>query len=195
MKLNKLSITIVVLALSACGILPQPKPVRVYQLPASEIGVNVPRKDLSLYIDHPYANRFLDHHRLAVVLASHEVQSYAGIRWEDTLPIMYRDRLVDDFRRTHAYQTVVSSDNQVIVDRILKLEIQDYQLQYKGKQLYVVININASLIKASDLSILASANFKQASQVSSAELDTIMPVFATLTGNINADIIRWAAEK
>ena len=182
------------LLLGACGILPSNPALQTYQLPAGSTPIQVSMSSKSLSIPEPYANRVINHQRVAVVLDSLEVQAYEGIRWEDTAPKVFRDRLVEDFRRANAYKTVLINDEQVTVDRSLRLDMQAFQLQYKEKKPYVVIAVGVTLINRLSGAVLAAETFHIEREVPNVNVDTIMPTFAQAVDQINADIISWTRQ-
>lgn len=179
------------LLLSACSILPSNPPVETYRLPASQVQLNLKTSPLTLSIPEPYANRFIAHQRLAVVMDNSEVRAYQGVRWEDAVHKVFRDRLVEDFQRAHAYKTVLSNDEQVNVDRSLRLDLQAYQLQYRQGKPYVVIGVTATLVNRRTGEVIDAHRFEQEQAVPSAQIQEVLPVFARLNDVINQQIIQW----
>lgn len=177
--------------LSACSVLPSNPPVGTYRLPASQVQLELQPSALTLSIPEPYANRFIAHQRLAVVMDDFEVRAYQGARWEDAVHKVFRDRLVEDFQRSHAYKTVLSNDEQINVDRSLRLDLQSYQLQYKQGTPYIVIAVSATLVNRRTGDVMGAQRFVQEQAVSSAQLRDVLPVFAQLNDLINQQIIQW----
>lgn len=196
MKQSNRLFAVMVLGLSAtaCSVLPNNPPVDTYRLAPSTVNVQLQPANLSLSIPMPYANRIISHQRLAVITQTHEVQAYHGVRWEDAAPAVFRDRLVGDFQRTHAYKTVIVNDENVNVDRVLRLDLQDYQLQYKQGQPYVVISVNATLINKHNSDIISSQQFSVEKQVDSTQLADVLAVFAQLNDEVNTAIIHWTRQ-
>lgn len=184
-----------ILSLSACSILPKAPAVNTYQLPPSNVSVRVNSKPLSLMVATPYANRYLNHQRLVVVKANHEVQSYAGMRWDDELPTVFRNRLIDDVRRSQAYRTVVNDKEAVLTDLVLRTDLLAYQLQFMQNQPFVVISVDANLFNAKDSSVIGSKRFSVNAPVNSAELNDVVPALAQLNDQVNTQIIQWLASQ
>lgn len=177
--------------LGACSILPSNPPVNTYRLPASHINVQVASSPLSLSIPEPYANRFIAHQRIAVVMDDYEVRAYQGARWEDAVHKVFRDRLLEDFQRANAYKTVLSNDEQINVDRSLRLDLQAYQLQYQQGKPFVRIEVNATLTNRRTGEVKGARHFVLEKSLSSAQLEEVLPAFAEINDQINAQIIQW----
>lgn len=177
--------------LGACSILPGNPVLKTYRLPAGRTSVQATPSNKSLSIPEPYANRTINHPRVAVVLDNHEVQAYAGIRWEDTAPKVFRDRLAEDFRRANAYKTVLINDEQVNVERSLRLDMQAFQLQYKDRKPYVEIAVGATLLNRISGAVLAARSFRAEREVANVNVDSMMSTFAQAIDQMNAEIIRW----
>lgn len=176
---------------SACSILPSNPPLETYRLAPSQVQVQVRPSHLSLSIPEPYANRVIAHQRLAVITDNNEVLAYDGVRWEDVAHKVFRDRLVEDFQRTNAYKTILINDEQINVDRSLRLDVQAYQLQYKQGKPFVVMAVNATLVNRRTGDVLASRHFHAEQEANSAQLSTILPVFSQLNDQMNTEIIQW----
>ncbi|NOL50314.1 ABC-type transport auxiliary lipoprotein family protein [Pelistega europaea] len=195
-KVNQLLASVVLgTALTACSVLPSNPPVNTYRLAPSTVDVVLQPLKLSLVVPVPEANRTVAHQRITVVTADNEVRAYQGARWEDTAPVVFRNRLVEDLQRAHAYNTVVSNDENVNVDRSLHLDLQSYQLQYKDTQPEVVISVNAALVNRRTSEIMASRRFTVEQAVASAQLNDILPVFAQLNDKINEEVIIWLRQQ
>lgn len=190
-KLSRVSVLGLSLLLGACSILPSAPKVDTYQLAPSNVSVQVKGLPLSLMVATPYANRYLSHQRLVVVQANHEVQAYAGVRWEDELPNVFRNRLIDDLRRAQAYRTVVNDKETVKTDRRLTTDILAYQVQMTEQQAMAVISVDANLFDNKNASVIASKRFSVNSSLNSTQLSDVMPTLGRLNDQINTQIIQW----
>lgn len=190
--MKRLTLTVLgTLLLGACSILPSNPPLETYRLNPSQVQVQVATSPLSLSIPEPYANRVIAHQRLAVVMDNNEVRAYEGVRWEDVAHKVFRDRLVEDFQRSNAYKTILINDEQVNVDRSLRLDLQRYQLQYQQGKPTVVIAVNATLINRRNGDVMAARHFQTEQEVTSAQLADVLPVFSQLNDQVNTQIIQW----
>lgn len=190
--MKRLTLTVLgTLLLGACSILPSNPPLETYRLNPSQVQVQVATSPLSLSIPEPYANRVIAHQRLAVVMDNNEVRAYEGVRWEDVAHKVFRDRLVEDFQRSNAYKTILINDEQVNVDRSLRLYLQRYQLQYQQGKPTVVIAVNATLINRRNGDVMAARHFQAEQEVTSAQLADVLPVFSQLNDQVNTQIIQW----
>jgi cholesterol transport system auxiliary component len=87
--------------LTACSILPDSEPLRIYLLPTSTPPqqASEPTLQHSLRIHTPQASRVLSSPRIAVVPQGNQISSYGGARWSDAAPVLLRDRLIEAFQR------------------------------------------------------------------------------------------------
>ncbi|NOL51255.1 ABC-type transport auxiliary lipoprotein family protein [Pelistega suis] len=193
MRRVKLSVIVGTLGmlLSACSILPNNPPLETYRLAPSQVQVQVRPSKLSLSIPEPYANRVIAHQRLAVITDNNEVLAYDGVRWEDVAHKVFRNRLVEDFQRANSYKTILINDEQINVDRSLRLDVQAYQLQYKQGRPSVVIAVNATLVNRRTGDVIASRHFHAEQETDSAQLSAILPVFSQLNDQVNTALIQW----
>ncbi len=194
-KLSRASLLGMSLLLGACSILPSAPAVDTYQLPPSTGNLQVRGLPLSLMVATPYANRYLNHQRLVVVKQNHEVQAYAGMRWEDELPIVFRNRLIDDLRRAQAYRTIVNDKTSVVTDRSLRTDIQAYQIQFSDQQAFAIISVDANLYNNATSTVIDSRRFSVNAPLKTVELSEVVPTLAALNEQINAQIIQWAVAK
>lgn len=179
------------LLFSACSILPNNPPLDTYRLSPSQVQVQVNPSALSLSIPEPYANRLIAHQRLVVITENNEIRAYEGVRWEDAAHKVFRDRLVEDFQRSHAYKAILVNDEQINVDRSLRLDVQAYQLQYKQGKPFVVIACNATLTNRHTGDVIASRHFHTEQELASAQLSDVLPAFSQLSDQVSTEIIQW----
>lgn len=179
------------LLFGACSILPDNPPLETYRLAPSQVQIQVSPSALSLSVPEPYANRLIAHQRLVVITDNNEIRAYEDMRWEDAAHKVFRDRLVEDFQRSHAYKTILINDEQINVDRSLRLDVQAYQLQYKQGKPFVVIASNATLTNRHTGDVIASRHFHAEQELASVQLSAVLPVFSQLSDQVSAEIIQW----
>lgn len=186
-------LTLSAVLLSACSILPASKTVQVYQLPPGSLPLTPSAQHLalSIAIPRPYVNRFLNHPRLVVRRSGYELQVYAGVQWSDELPMVLRDRLVDDLRRYGLYRSVVTDDKLIDVERSLRLDIQHFELVQQAQTYWVQVAFNAQLVNNQRTRMMASQNFMATVPVENAQLDSIMPAFAQATQEVSQALLAW----
>src|SRR3546814_17739279 len=90
--------------LSACTLLPDAEPIRVFLLPTGDVPANQSTSTLrqAMRIHTPHASRILAGPRIAVVPNVNQFSSYQGARWGDSAPTLFRAHLVGPFR--HGWQ-------------------------------------------------------------------------------------------
>ena len=107
------------LMLAACSILPKAEPQAVYRLPSA---TTTPAKPTTaagdirlraLRIATPYANRSIDSERILVLPEGDVIKSYAGVRWSDAAPLLWRDRLLEAFRADRIHHEMRESQHEL----------------------------------------------------------------------------------
>ena len=108
------------------------------------------------------------------------------------MPLVFRNRLIDDLRRAQAYRTVVNDKETVKTDRRLTTDILAYQIQMTEQQAMAVISVDANLFDNKNASVIASKRFSVNSSLNSTQLSDVMPALGRLNDQINTQIIQWA---
>src|SRR3546814_2753017 len=133
--------------LSACTLLPDTEPVRVFLLPTGDVPSNQSTGTLrqALRIHTPHASRILAGPRIAVVPNGNQISSYQGARWGDAAPTLLRDRLVEQFRQGGQAAAVSNEESNLFAELALFSELRAFQSEYIDGRPHVRIRLQAQL--------------------------------------------------
>lgn len=180
--------------LGACSILPKSDPLTVYQLPAAHEVTAAAFSGLSgrsLSVFTPYAGSFLDTDRIAVVPSGNRLSVYEGSRWSDPAPVVFRNRLVRDLRKTADLKAVGNERESLLADYQLRGDLVDFQVVYRNEQPTVVISFEASLVNSQSGRVIDSRHFSVAEPVDGSQVPEVVQAFGQASSRINHDIIQW----
>lgn len=181
--------------LSACSILPKSTPLVVYQLPAATGAELVSASGLSaksLTVFTPYANQFIDNVRIAVVPTGNQISVYEGSRWSDSAPVVFRNRLIQDFRKTNSLKAVGNERENLLADYQVRGDLSTFQVEYRNDQPFALIAFDASLMDGQSGRVIASRHFSIAEPVNGTQVPEVVAAFGRASSQINNDIIQWA---
>ncbi|WP_343721864.1 ABC-type transport auxiliary lipoprotein family protein [Herbaspirillum seropedicae] len=187
------------LMLAACSILPKPDPQAVYRLPtatAMPAQASTTAGDIrlrALRIDTPYANRSIDSERILVLPEGDVIKSYAGVRWSDAAPLLWRDRLLEAFRADGRYQRLSSDTGNIAADIELDGALSSFQTEYRHGVPTVVIVYDARLIDTANRRQLASQRFAIQRAVDGSKVPEVVSAFGQACDQLAKEVVNWAA--
>jgi len=181
--------------LSACTLLPEAEPIRVFLLPTSEAQTNQAAGTLrqALRIHTPHASRILAGPRIAVVPDGNQISSYQGARWSDAAPTLLRDRLIEQFRQSGPV-AVSNEDSNLFAELELFSELRAFQSEYIDGQPQVLVRLDAQLASATDQRILASRRFKIRQPSAGPQLESVVAAFGQASDELSRQLQRWTIE-
>jgi len=181
--------------LSACTLLPEAEPIRVFLLPTSEAQTNQAAGTLrqALRIHTPHASRILAGPRIAVVPDGNQISSYQGARWSDAAPTLLRDRLIEHFRQSGPVK-VSNEDSNLFAELELLSELRAFQSEYIDGQPQVLVRLDAQLASAPDQRILASRRFEIRQPSASPQLESVVAAFGQATDELSRQLQDWTIE-
>ncbi|OCX93258.1 MAG: hypothetical protein BFD77_13450 [Pseudomonas sp. CO183] len=182
-------------ALSACTLLPEAEPIRVYLLPTTEASAGRQGEPLqqALRIHTPHASRILAGPRIAVVPDGSQISSYQGARWGDAAPTLLRDRLIEQFRRSGPV-AVSNEDSNLFAELELFSDLRAFQSEYVDGQPRVLVRLDAQLVSAVDQRILASRHFEIRQPSASPQLESVVDAFGQASDELSRQLQRWTIE-
>ncbi|MHC3750444.1 ABC-type transport auxiliary lipoprotein family protein [Stutzerimonas stutzeri] len=181
--------------LSACTLLPEAEPIRVFLLPTSEAQTNQAAGTLrqALRIHTPHASRILAGPRIAVVPDGNQISSYQGARWSDAAPTLLRDRLIEQFRQSGPV-AVSNEDSNLFAELELFSELRAFQSEYIDGQPQVLVRLDAQLASATDQRILASRRFEIRQPSAGPQLESVVAAFGQASDELSRQLQRWTIE-
>ena len=182
-------------ALAGCSILPKAEQPSVYTLPAAPgarptaaAAAPVP---WGLRVATPNAPRSLDNARIAVVPSDNTITVYAGARWNDSAPHVFRDRLTDAFRDSGRVTALSTDDSNLAADYELGGNLSDFQTDYAGGKPEVVIRFDAMLANSRKHQIVASQRFEVREPVDGKEVPQVVQAFGRAMDKLSRDVVTW----
>lgn len=191
----------VLLVLSGCAVLPESETLTFYRLPASDAAVaeqadgRVLVPDLVLRIATPYGNRAIDSTRILVVPEPERVSAYKGARWSDTAPVLLRDRLIDYFRSSGKFRSVVTDSGNLGADLELSGDLSRFHVVYRAGAPVVTISFDATLSESSSSRIIASRRFDVEQPVQGKEIPEVVQAFGTAVDKLSERMLVWTQEQ
>ncbi len=179
--------------LAACSILPKQETSRTYTLPASP----GPRPqaaqpvDWALRVASPVAPRALDNARIAVSPEPNTLTVYAGARWSDSAPHLFRDRLADAFRDSGRVAALSTDDANLAADYELGGTLTAFQTDYVDGTPQVTIRYDAVLADTRRHRIVGSRRFEIREPVQGKAVPHVVDAFGRGMDALSAEVTGW----
>lgn len=200
-RLWRTSLLVAVFALlGACSILPKAPNLQSYALPSYSVksDQNSYKRPVnwSLRIGQPNTSQFLNGPRMVVQPEGSEVAVYAGARWGDKVPVLFRDRLIQEFRLDGSIRAVSSDNDGLQADYILNGDLISFQGVYTSSNTSeVVIRYDAHLIRVSDRRIVASRSFEVKQPILGSAMPKVVEAFGQANDRLARDVLNWTLQQ
>lgn len=193
----------VLLTLSACSVLPEKTAVTVYQLPlrltAAEPGSTgsgaQPVSNRVLRVNTPAASPTLNSDRILVSQAPYQVMAYQGIRWDDQVPRLMRNQLVQALTANGQWQAVITDSSTARASYQLGGELLDFMVYEVAGQREVSIRFDATLMDVDNNRIVAAHPFSVTQAVKGAGFDPVVEAFANANARLGAEVASWLTKR
>ena len=192
---------IMLLVLAGCAVLPQSETLTFYRLPAPELANDggsergAPATSAVLRIATPYGNRAIDSTRILVVPEPERISAYKGARWSDTAPVVLRDRLVEFFRASGKFRSIVTDSGNLGADLELSGDLVRFHVVYRAGVPVAMVSFDATLSETSSSRILASRRFDVEQPVQGKEVPEVVQAFGVAADDLSARVLAWAEEQ
>jgi len=187
---------LVIALLSACSILPKAESPHIYTLPAAPGGrpMAPAQVDWALRIVAPGVPRVLDNSRIAVMPDANTITVYAGARWADGVPSLFRDRLADAFRDSGRVAAISTDEANLAADYELGGSLAAFQTEYAGGKPEVVVRYDATLAGTRRHQIVASRRFEVREPVDGKEVPQVVEAFGRAMNKLSGDVVGWTLQ-
>jgi cholesterol transport system auxiliary component len=195
-RVRLLMVSALVMVLAACTILPSAPILQVYLLPVPP-AVDVPRVqtvDWSLRVSQPATSQFLNSSRIAVQPQGQEIAVYKNSRWSDPVPILVRNRLIQEFRIDGRVRAVSSDDDSLQADVELSGDLSAFQGVYLVGSSEVLIRFDARMVRISDRRIIATRQFEIRQPIKGAEMIEVVQAFGLASNKLATQVLNWALQ-
>ncbi|WP_181296081.1 ABC-type transport auxiliary lipoprotein family protein [Pseudomonas sp. Q2-TVG4-2] len=192
-SLPRLVLLGLLVTLSACSILPESEPLRIYLLPTttSPQQASEPALQHALRINTPQASRILSSPRIAVVPQGNQISSYGGARWSDAAPVLLRDRLIEAFQRDGRMSSVSNEDVNLYADLSLHSDLRAFQSVYIDGKPMVLITLDARLVNRNDQHTLANRRFEVRQPSADPSVESVIEAFGRASDTLSQEILDW----
>lgn len=185
------------LILSACSILPKPKPLSIYRIEVpNNIDVStLSAIDSSLKISMPYSSNFTNSDRILVRTTTGEINAYQGVRWADSAPTMLRNYLIDYFRDSTKIGTVVNDSFSISSQFALEIDLRRFESNYQDDGLFVLLELDALLINNTKHQSISTKNFKVKKPSPNVDTSSVVKQFDLAADDLAKEILIWVNEQ
>ncbi|MFL9813948.1 membrane integrity-associated transporter subunit PqiC [Stutzerimonas sp. VN223-3] len=179
--------------LSACSILPDSEPLRIFLLPTATTPqrASEPTLQHALRINTPQASRILSGQRIAVVPQGNQISAYQGARWSDAAPVLLRDRLIEAFQRDGRMPSVSNEDVNLYADISLHSDLRAFQSEYVDGEPQVLIRLDARLVNRQNQHTLASRRFEVRQASADPSVESVVEAFGQASDTLSQEVLEW----
>jgi cholesterol transport system auxiliary component len=181
------------LALTACSMLVGKREDLVVYAPAlARVADAPPRSERhwQLSVAEPRAISPLDGSHIAVMPVAGEVQTYKGVRWRDTSPVLIQQLLLEAFQNSAGLAGVGSSASALHADFALQSDLSDFQAEYRGASIpTVVIRLNTQLVDTSSGRALTSRAFVVEQPCAGAGMPEVFAAFQSALNELLPQVV------
>jgi cholesterol transport system auxiliary component len=188
----------VLLPLSACNVLPRVNvPVSLYTLtPKTTYPPDLPKVTWQLVVEMPVADLSLDTSRIPLKRTPLTFEYYADAAWTNNAPAMVQTLLIVSFERTGRISAVGREAIDLRPDYLLKTDLRDFQAIYEDGSLtpYVLVRMNAKVVKMPERRIIASATYDDREPSASGRMVDIVAAFDEALGRVLKQIVLFTLD-
>ncbi len=183
------------LGMSACTVFPIPEAPRLMELapPAEREVFDTPRS-AALRVDTPLASDPLDSTRVLIKPTPFEFKAVSGARWRDSIPVVLRDYLIQEFRQSGSFSSVMTDTSPATARLTLITELTGFHAETRAAGTVVVLHLHTELMENRSRKSLCVLDQREEALAASATLDDLMSAFSLAASALSADITRWTRE-
>lgn len=187
------------LMLGGCSVLPKKMPLTVYVLRPVPIETSEQPNAAIVQIHAPRSSGILGGSSIAVMPSAQQVSVYSGARWDDILPRLVQDYLIQNFRTAAAFEAVIDTDSHIVPDYHLISDLRAFHSSYthagnnRGNPM-VEVEFDVQLIDAYARTIVAQRRFSVVEPSSGTEVDVVVQAFNRAAATLSAELLEWTAQ-
>ncbi len=192
---NVIASAVLLLPLIGCSsLLPKSEP---QQIITSQAHVDPdpawPQVGWQLTVARPSTSDMLDTRRLVVIPSPGRIEVYKGVSWDDTVPDIMQDAVVQAFEDSGKILAVGHQTTGLRTDYMLLLELRDDQAVYRTASAppEVTLVVNAKLIDYSTSRAIASHTFRETVPASGTAVPAVARAFDDALGAFVHELVGW----
>lgn len=179
--------------LSACTVLPEAETVDVYRLhPATTVTTET---DLdfpaSLRVSRPLVTDLLAGNRLLRLHSDQSFSAFAGTRWSNAIPVLWRDWLTDALSQHPGFNHVSSDVDNVSADLELTGTLRNFHIESHEGRSYAVVQFDARLVTLTGRSVAAQQRFNARIAVTGNSSSAAVAALSQATQSVYDEMVTW----
>lgn len=183
---------------TSCSILPPKESQDIYVLPHSTQATpatGAAPLGWQLRVDTPQVTGLLAGLGIVVMPEPHVVSLYKGALWNDSAPVLLRERLVDAFLDTHRLAAVTSDADSLGADFVLSGDLRAFQSEYRNGAPVAVIRFDAQLRRGRSRNVLAAKRFTATATPTGNAVPQVVQAFGQASDQLSAEVVAWTLER
>jgi cholesterol transport system auxiliary component len=181
--------------LSACGsIIGPPEAAPLYVLdPDTPPATSGGRVRWQLTVVLPESPDSLDTTRISLLLPAGQMDYFANANWQDRLPLLVQDTLVEAFENSGRMPAVGRETEGLKSDYLLVTDIRDFQAHYDVADTppRIEVRIAAKLIAARTRTIIQSFDAHSEIQTTQNSVPSVVAAFNQALAAVQSQIVEW----
>ena len=146
-----------------------------------------------LRIEQPRAIAPFDGTRMVVFVVPGEIQFYKNVRWQDAVPRMLQDQLLQAFRQTETFAGASTTGGARRTDCVLYTDIEAFQAEYRGAALpTVVIRLSAQLQRNASPQAAAARRFSVERRSAGTAPGDVFAAFQDALHEVLEQVVAWS---
>ncbi|MGO1234261.1 MAG: ABC-type transport auxiliary lipoprotein family protein [Marinobacter sp.] len=193
MALLKACLLAMTVSLSACSVFPEQEAPRLLGLaPPSSPTQFDETNEARIRIDTPLATAPFDSTRVLIKPDAYEFQALPGARWRDSMPVLLREYMVQYFRQSGGFTSVVTDTNPASAEIILISELSGFHAAVKSGRNTVVLNLYTELLDNRTRVSLCTQDHQIQVPADSTSPSDLMAAFSAGAGALSEEALIWA---
>jgi len=189
-----LALSMLMLALPACSIVPKKEPLSLYA-PEAKVTPDPswPTVQWQLQLPRPHASELLDSPRIVVRPTEGELQVYHGAVWAEPAPDLVQDAVLEAFEDSGRIGGVGRRGTGIAGDYELLLDIRHFESDYAGGSTpYADVEIVAKLVANRTNMVVSSRTLHQRIPANGTAVGEVTRAFGTAMTNVVQELVGWA---
>jgi cholesterol transport system auxiliary component len=185
------------LALTACSILPEREPTKIYEptQTAASDSSGWPQAQWSLLVARPTAGQLLDTDRIVVRPSAGSVTVYKGASWADSLPELVQTALLRRFEDSQKILSVSRPGGGVRGEFQLLTELRLFESVYlQPGQPQARVELYARLVHTADGQVVAARSFRDSEPAAAEDVGSVVDAFSRALGRVSSQVAGWALQ-